>query len=347
MNVRRAAPILLGLTVAVVAAAWLALGIGPTQSGWSDVWQLLREGVGRLLDIPSLRAHDVEASVRAILLDVRLPRVVLAMLVGAALSGAGVAFQAVLRNPLADPYILGVSGGAALGAVLFTALAETAELGSPVGRPLAAFGGALTTLVLLYLARVRGRTEPMALLLVGVILNAIYSAVILFLVTTGDAARFQGALFFLVGNLGSLPWTVLVSIAVLGVSGIALLMALSHRLNLLAFGEEVAGHLGVNVERTVWVTVVGASLVTAAAVAFTGLVGFVGLIVPHLVRTLCGPDHRLLLPASVLGGAAFVILADTAARTLVAPVEMPVGVITALVGGPFFLWLFLRHLRER
>ncbi len=333
MNVRRAAPIFFGLAVAVVAAAWFALGFGPSEAGWSEVWSLLR--------------GDVDEAARAILVDVRLPRVVLAMLVGAALSGAGVAFQAVLRNPLADPYILGVSGGAALGAVLFTALAETSELGSPIGRPLAAFGGALTTLVLLYFARVRGRTEPMALLLVGVILNAIYSAVILFLVTTGDAARFRGALFFLVGNLGSLPWGVLLSVAVLGVLGITLLMVLSHRLNLLAFGEEVAGHLGVNVEHTVWMTVAGASLVTAAAVAFTGLVGFVGLIVPHLVRTLFGPDHRLLLPASVLGGAAFVVLADTAARTIVAPVELPVGVITALVGGPFFLWLFLRHLRGR
>jgi len=290
---------------------------------------------------------EAEPAVRAILVDVRLPRVVLAMIVGAALSGAGVAFQAVLRNPLADPYILGVSGGAALGAVLYTAIAGSAELGSPVGRPAAAFAGALTTLGLLFFARVRGRTEPTALLLVGVILNAIYSALILFLVTTGDASRFQGALFFLVGTLGSLPWSVLVSAGALTVVGLAALMLLSHRLNLLAFGEEVAGHLGVDVERTMWMSVAAASLVTAGAVAFTGLVGFVGLIVPHLVRTLCGPDHRLLLPASVLGGAGFVILADTAARTVVAPVEMPVGVITALVGGPFFLWLYLRHMRGR
>jgi iron complex transport system permease protein len=328
---RRGVPILIGLAVGVVAAAWVAVGIGPTPAGWSDLWQLLR--------------GEVEPAVRAILVDVRLPRVVLAMIVGAALSGAGVAFQAVLRNPLADPYILGVSGGAALGAVIYTALAGSAELGSPVGRPVAAFAGALTTLGLLFFARVRGRTEPTALLLVGVILNAIYSAVILFLVTTGDASRFQGALFFLVGTLGSLPWSVLISAGVLTAVGLLALMLLSHRLNLLAFGEEVAGHLGVDVERTMWVSVAAASLVTAAAVAFTGLVGFVGLIVPHLVRTLCGPDHRLLLPASVLGGASFVILADTAARTVVAPGEMPVGVITALVGGPFFLWLYLRHMR--
>jgi iron complex transport system permease protein len=328
---RRGVPILIGLAVGVVAAAWVAVGIGPTPAGWSDLSQLLR--------------GEVEPAVRAILVDVRLPRVVLAMIVGAALSGAGVAFQAVLRNPLADPYILGVSGGAALGAVIYTALAGSAELGSPVGRPVAAFAGALTTLGLLFFARVRGRTEPTALLLVGVILNAIYSAVILFLVTTGDASRFQGALFFLVGTLGSLPWSVLISAGVLTAVGLLALMLLSHRLNLLAFGEEVAGHLGVDVERTMWVSVAAASLVTAAAVAFTGLVGFVGLIVPHLVRTLCGPDHRLLLPASVLGGASFVILADTAARTVVAPGEMPVGVITALVGGPFFLWLYLRHMR--
>lgn len=326
-------PVLSFLVAVLGLACWLSLGLGASATTWSDV-----------LDLVSGRAGS---TAHAILLDVRLPRVVLAVLVGAALSGAGVVFQAVLRNPLADPYILGVSGGAALGAVLFIAFSGNADLGSPLGLPAAAFTGALLTLVLLFLARVRGRTQPVALLLVGVILNAFFSAVILFLVTAGDPAVFQNAFFYLVGRIDSLPWTVLGWMGGLVVAGLAVLHLFSHRLNLLAFGEEVAGHLGVNVERTTWMAVVGASLITAAAVAFTGLVGFVGLIVPHLVRTLFGPDHRLLLPASVLGGAAFVVMADAAARTLVAPVEMPVGVITALVGGPFFLILFLRYLRER
>jgi iron complex transport system permease protein len=324
------------LLAVLIASAWIALGIGPSETSWSDV--------------PRLVTGEADSTTREILTRVRMPRVVLAALVGAALSGAGVVFQAVLRNPLADPYILGISGGAALGAVLFTTLISSSALGSALGRPSVAFAGALATLFLLSLARVRGRTEPTVLLLVGVVLNAFFSAVILYLLTAGDASRFRGALFYLVGSMSaasSLSWTVLLSVGAFILAGLAVLALLSHRLNLLAFGEEVAEHLGVDVERTIWSSVTWASLITAAAVAFTGLVGFVGLIVPHLVRTLAGPDHRLLLPASALGGAAFLVLADTAARTLVAPAEMPVGVITALVGGPFFLFLFLRRLRER
>ena len=185
-----------------------------------------------------------------------------------------------------------------------------------------------------------------ALLLVGVVLNAFDSAVILFLVTAGDTSRFQGALFYLVGSIGSPQGSVILSIAVLVVAGLLVLVLFSHRLNLLSSGEETAGHLGVDVERTTWTVVLSASLITAAAVAFTGLVGFVGLIVPHAVRTAFGPDHRLLVPASALAGGSFLVLADTLARVVIAPIEMPVGVITALVGGPFFLFLFLKRLRE-
>jgi iron complex transport system permease protein len=176
---KRGVPVLAGLVVVLVACAWLSLGVGPSGATWSDV--------------PDLLGGTADPTTRDILLRVRLPRLILAALVGAALSGAGVVFQAVLRNPLADPYILGVSGGAALGAVLFTSVVGNAALGSALGRPGAAFGGALATLFLLSLARVRGRTEPTVLLLVGVVLNAFYSAVILFLLTAGDASRFRGA----------------------------------------------------------------------------------------------------------------------------------------------------------
>jgi iron complex transport system permease protein len=329
----RVVPALALLAIVLAAFVWLALGIGSGPVGWSDVMDLV--------------AGRADPTAQTILVGVRLPRLVLALLVGAALSGAGAVFQAILRNPLADPYILGVSGGSALGAVLFTAIAGGVALASPVGRPLAALAGAVSTLLLLSLARVRGRTEPTTLLLVGVVLNAFDSAVILFLITAGDATLFRDALFFLVGTVRPLPWPILGSVGAFVAAGLIVLVLLSHRLNLLALGEETADHLGVRVERTTWLAVGAASLVTAAAVAFTGLVGFVGLIVPHLMRTLFGPDHRLLLPASILGGAAFVVLADTAARTVIAPAELPVGVITALVGGPFFLFLFLRHLRGR
>lgn len=321
------------LLAGLVAAVLLALGLGASPAGWPGIVDLL---LGR--------ADEVT---RAILLDVRLPRILLAAIVGAALSGAGTAFQAVLRNPLADPYILGVSGGAALGAAIFTALSGGDPLGGPLSRPVAAFVGALVTLLVLFrLARTRGRTGSMALLLVGVVLNAFDSAVILFLLTVGDATRFQGVMSFLVGSVGSPSWPVVLGVAAFVAAGLLVLLALSHRLNLLAFGEETAGHLGVEVERTTWGVVAGASLVTAAAVSFTGLIGFVGLIVPHALRTVFGADHRRLLPASAIGGAAFLVLADALSRTVVAPVELPVGVLTALIGCPLFLALFLRRLRE-
>jgi iron complex transport system permease protein len=328
-TVARAALLAAGLGAILV----LALGLGASPAGFSGLVDLL---LGR-----------ADAPTRAILLDVRLPRILLAAVIGAALSGAGTAFQAILRNPLADPYILGVSGGAALGAALFIAIAGGDPLGGPLARPVAAFAGALVTLVILFrLARLRGRTGSMALLLVGVVLNAFDSAVILFLVTVGDTSRFLGVMSFLVGAVGSPSWAVVLGVLAFVGLGLAALMALSHRLNLLAFGEETAEHLGVDVERTTWAVVVAASLVTAAAVAFAGLIGFVGLIVPHAMRIVFGSDHRVLVPASAVGGAAFLVLADTGARTLAAPVELPVGVLTALIGCPLFLVLFLRRLRE-
>jgi iron complex transport system permease protein len=321
------------LAAVLVAAIVFALGLGSSGASWPALLDLLR---GRS-----------DPTTRAILLDVRLARIVLAAIVGAALSGAGAAFQAVLRNPLADPYILGVSGGAALGATIVASAAALDPGAWPFARPAAAFAGAVATLLVLFrLARSRGRTGSMALLLAGVVLNAFDSAVILFLLTVGDPGKFQGTLAFLVGSIGSLPWGAVASVGAFVAAGLAALFLLSHRLNLIAFGEETAAHLGLDVERTTWQVVIAASLVTAAAVSFTGLVGFVGLIVPHAARAALGPDHRVLVPASALGGAAFLVLADVGARTIVAPTELPVGVVTALIGCPLFLAIFLRKLRE-
>jgi iron complex transport system permease protein len=216
-----------------------------------------------------------------------------------------------------------------------------------VGRPAAAFLGAAVALVLLFaLARLRGRTESHALLLVGVVVNSFVSAILLFLISVGDPARFQGVLFFLVGKLDSISWTALSVMSVVVLTGLATLLVLGHTLNILSLGEEEAGHLGVAAESTTWLAVLAASLVTAASVAFTGVIGFVGLIVPHAVRAIVGPDHRTLLPVSALGGAAFLVLADTVARTVAAPAEIPVGAVTALIGGPFFLVLLFRRLRS-
>jgi iron complex transport system permease protein len=324
---RSVAPLAL-LALALGGSLLLAVSLGPSSAGW------------RALAGTDEAAH-------AILLEVRLPRAILAMIVGAGLAGAGVAFQALLRNPLADPYILGVSGGAALGAVLFTSLVSASAAGGDLGKSIASFAGAALTLFLLFhFARVRGRTGATGLLLVGVILNAFYSAVILFLVTASDPGRFQQEISYLVGSLAGFHTRGTVAVAALLVAaGLLALVLLSHRLNLLSLGGETAGHLGIDVERTTWAIVLAASLVTAASVTVAGLVGFVGLIVPHALRLVLGPDHRLLLPAAALGGAVLLVLADTAARVVLAPVEVPVGVLTALVGGPFFLALFLKRHR--
>ena len=323
---------LTALALAAVAALAIATSMGPSPLGWSDLWAAL---LGR----------GDDAS-RAILIDVRLARVLLAGCVGAALAGAGCAYQAVLRNPLADPYILGISGGAALGAVVFIALAPAAALGGTTARPAAAFAGALATLVVLFgLARFQGRTDSLSLLLTGVVLNAFDSAIIQFFVSAGDPARFQGTLSYLMGAMSSPSWPSLAAVATLSAVGLAVLGAHVHTMNLLALGDDEAAQLGVGVERATWTIVIAASLVTAAAVAFTGIVGFVGLIVPHTMRRVFGADHRVLLPASAIGGAAVLMVADAAARTLLAPAEMPVGVVTALVGGPFFLVVLIRRLR--
>jgi iron complex transport system permease protein len=324
---------LLVVGASVVVAGAIAAGVGSSDLSLHDVATTLLGGG--------------DASTRGIVIDFRLARVLLAACVGAALSCAGCSFQAVLRNPLADPFILGVSGGAALGAVVFIAVAPGAGLGGSIARPVAAFLGAVLTLLMLFaLARFQGRTETTALLLTGVVLNAFDSAIIQFFVSAGDPARFQGTLSFLMGAMNAPSWQVLGIVAVLTGAGLALLFAHAHTLNLLALGDEEAAQLGVSVDRATWTIVLSASLVTAAAVAFTGIIGFVGLIVPHAMRAVFGPDHRVLLPASALAGAATLMLADAAARTFIAPSELPVGVVTAVVGGPFFLILLMKRLRE-
>ena len=329
---RRLAGLLI-VAASVVVAGAIAAGVGSSELSLHDVAAALFGGG--------------DATTRGIVIDFRLARVLLAACVGAALAAAGASYQAVLRNPLADPFILGVSGGAALGAVIYIAIAPSALLGGSIARPAAAFLGAVLTLVVLFgLSRFQGRTEATALLLTGVVLNALDSAIIQFFVSAGDPARFQGTLSYLMGAMNAPSWQALAIVAVATGVGIALLFAHAHTLNLLALGDEEAAQLGVTVDRATWTIVLAASLLTAAAVAFAGIIGFVGLIVPHAMRALFGSDHRVLLPASALAGAATLMLADAAARTFIAPGELPVGVITALIGGPFFLILLMKRLSD-
>ncbi len=279
------------------------------------------------------------ATYTAIVLKIRLPRALLAALVGAALGASGGAFQAVLRNPLADPYILGVSGGAALGAVAVLTLGYH----SPVLLPSAAFFGACVALLLVYWIARAQRGSSHTLILSGVMVGSLASALLLFLLWMAPADPVKSAVFWLAGNLGLvnpgwLPW-----LAVwVGVAFITLWMQ-SPALDLFTQGEEVAADLGLNVGRSRLLLFAAAGGLTAAAVAMAGLVGFVGLTVPHVVRLLWGGSHRHLLPASALLGATFLMLADALSRTLLAPAEIPVGVVTAMLGAPFFLYLLRKE----
>jgi iron complex transport system permease protein len=280
----------------------------------------------------------------AILLRTRLPRVLLGAVVGGALACAGAALQALLGNALADPHLLGVSAGAAVAGAL--ALVAGADPVSPLV-PLAAFLGALATVATVFVvARTGGRTSPYAILLVGVVCNALGAAALMLLNAIVSYTQAQGILFWIMGSLTSQSYGLVAVAAVYAVAGAAVLLRHAQHLNLLAAGEEGAAGLGVDVEAVRRGVFLAASLLVGAAVAVSGMINFVGLIVPHLLRLVLGPDLRLLIPASFLGGAVFLVWADTLARTVFAPGELPVGVVTALLGGPFFLYLLRRSLRR-
>ncbi len=272
----------------------------------------------------------------------RLPRVLLAACAGAGLAVAGVTFQALLRNPLADPYIVGVSGGAALGGVVALVLG----LSFAWALPLFAFAGAVaSTLLLFAMARARGKTDPLTLLLIGVIFNAFASAMVTFFKAVVTPTKAQEILFWLMGVVGVEPTPVLLALAVYVLVATAALVALAGPLNLLSLGDDDAAALGLPVSAARFACFLAASLLVGAVVAVTGMIGFVGLIVPHVLRRLGGADHRWLIPAAALTGASFLVLADAAARLMFFffGTELPVGVITAFTGGPFFLFLLLRR----
>lgn len=279
-----------------------------------------------------------------IVISIRLPRTLMALLAGIALSASGVIFQAMLRNPLADPYLLGVSSGAALGAVASIAAGVSGM--HPGLVPLAAMiGGGIAVAAVYFLARKDGGLPPHTLILAGVIISSFCSALVLFMNVMMEARQLQGALFWIMGSLSSprvdYMWTVFLAVAL----GLALSLVGAARMNILTQGEEVAASLGVDVERDKKILFMAACLMTGAVVSVSGLIGFVGLVVPHAARMIFGPDHRLLLPAAALLGASFLIMSDVAARTVLAPAEVPVGVVTALIGAPFFFYLLRRQKR--
>ena len=275
-----------------------------------------------------------------ILFDIRIPRVLLAVLVGFALATAGVVYQTLLRNPLADPFVIGVSSGSALGAMVAMALRINQTLWGAWGIPLFAFiGGTSTVFIILLLARNHGHFQSQSLLLAGVIVNAFFSAMIMFISTVIDPGKIQTYMFWMIGHLETVSPSMLKACYVYVIIGWIILWINSRALNALSFGEETAKQLGIPIDHIKILIFIVASLVAGAVVSVSGIIGFVGLIVPHIVRSMVGSDHRILLPCSALGGALFLVVADTIARVIISPAELPVGVITALCGAPFFIYL--------
>ncbi|MBX9471981.1 FecCD family ABC transporter permease [Microcella sp.] len=276
---------------------------------------------------------------------VRFPRIVMALVVGAALAVAGAVMQAIFGNPLAEPGVVGVSSGAALGAA--TAIVLGASVLGGAGVALFAFlGGLVATLLVYAVSRAGGRTEVVTLLLTGIAVNAIAQAGIAFVLFVADTASREQIVFWQLGSLGGSLWSQVAIVASVTVIGVLLSFALARRYDLLSLGERNARHLGVNVEQLRLVSIVLVALLTGVAVAFTGIIAFVGLVVPHIIRMIIGPAHRGLILASAVGGGALLVLADLMTRTLVSGAELPIGMLTSLVGGPFFFWLLYRQRRR-
>ena len=330
----------LAITLFVVVVIALKLG----------AVQVSLYGLGRdLIRVLLGQSSAISSDYGMIVVDIRLPRILLAIVVGASLSVAGASFQALLRNPLADPYVLGVSSGAAVGAILALMLENQLSLSPEFAgliTPLGAFLGAAITISGVYLLGHReGQIDSNTLLLGGVITMSFLQAIITFLMSTLAGGNLRGASFWLMGSLSTLPpksLLYLVGIGFLVAAGA--IYTTASDLNLLLAGEREATHLGVDVPRVRVVVYVAASILTAFAVSVSGSIGYVGLLVPHAMRLLYGSDHRMLLPTSAFGGAIAVVIADTIARTVVAPSEISVGAVTALVGAPFFIYLLRRRL---
>ncbi len=327
------------LTAGLVGAIVLALSVGTVRVGFVEIVGIL---FGKLLPNPVSWTETQET----IVLSLRLPRTLLAGIVGSALALAGAGFQAISRNPLADPYILGVSSGAAFGVVM----GVLTGLGAGAGilfLPLFGFVGALAAAVVVYgIASINGRLPVHTLLLAGVVVSLFFSSAIMLASALMQAEELQGVVFYLMGNLRVVSYPTIGIVLGCLLIGTVLIYGQVLALNLLSAGEEAAAQLGVEPEWVKRIIFVACSLVTGAAVSASGSIAFVGLMVPHAVRLCLGSDNRLVIPASLFGGAIFLILADIVARTVAAPLELPVGVITAFVGAPFFAYLLRSRYRS-
>jgi iron complex transport system permease protein len=333
-------PVLLsGLTVALLIACIVAAGAGAYDISPAEVLGSILHRIGlNIGPVPAGLGEDV-------LWQIRFPRVVLAVLVGASLGVAGATMQGSFSNPLAEPGVIGVSSGAATGAVAQIVLGFS--IGGTWSIVLAAFiGGLVTVFVVYFAARADGKTEVVTLVLTGIAVNALMGALIGLMMFYSDDAQLRSITFWTLGSLAQATWANVAVIAPIAITGMLCANAIARQLDLLSLGERSARHLGVNVEQLRILSLAIVALLAASAVAVSGIVQFVGLVIPHLVRIAAGPGHRLLMPASALAGATILVIADLFARTIAAPSEIPLGVLTALVGSPFFFWL-LRKARAR
>ncbi len=323
LTFRKTISVSLSLFFLLIISSFFSLYIGTVNIGFGEIINFF---IGK----------EIREENRIILLSIRIPRILLAIIVGGGLSVAGVIFQALLRNPLAEPFILGVSSGGAFGAVLVLSLGiGFTVLSLPFGSLL---GSILVILIVYSVSQRYGRLDPTTLLLTGIMVGAFFNAIILFLITMKHQQA-GNAFLWLMGNLANAD---LFSISIIG--PLILLTSFnlyffSKEFNLIASGEETAVYLGVNVEKLKLFSYIGASLITGLAVSMSGIIGFVGLIIPHINRMIFGVDHRLLIPSAFFSGAIFLILVDMLARTLISPAEIPVGAVTALIGAPIFIWL--------
>lgn len=343
---RRSRFTLLGLTLLFGLVALLSIGIGPVSLSPGQVLTILFEPLGIALP------WEVTEAERAVVLAIRLPRTLGGLAVGASLAAAGATLQGLFRNPLADPGLIGVSGGAALAAVAVIVLGSgllglwSAALAGYL-LPVAAFlGGLVATVTVFKIATSNGRVVVATMLLAGIAIGAISGSGIGALVFIADDDQLRTLNFWLLGSLAGTTWDIVLPALPFLILPIVALPLLARGLNLLALGEQEAGHLGLEVETFKRLLVVLVAVATGAAVAISGIIAFVGLVVPHILRLSIGPDHRYLLPGSALLGAVLLMTADLVARTIVAPAELPIGILTSMIGGPFFLWLLLRQRRH-
>ena len=332
-----------GLGCALVLAIIASVCSGAVAVTPAQVASILAAQVG--LNLP----WDYQPQQELVVISLRLPRIVLGMLVGATLALSGAALQGLFRNPLADPALVGVSSGAALGAVGFIVLGGSLAASLPAslqafGLPAAAFGGGLSIALLVYrIGAVDGRTRVGTMLLAGIAFNSLCGALVGMLVFNSDDQQLRDLTFWTMGSLSRNTWGTLLPIFPLLLLPCLVLPLLARSLNAYVLGESEAGHLGFDVEKLKKLIILFTSLAVGAAVAVTGVIAFVGLVVPHLVRLLLGSDHRQVLPCSLLLGAMLLLLADMVSRTMVVPAELPVGVVTSCIGGPFFLWLLINQ----